>query len=69
MADQTMADQTIDITTMTLIELKALAFDKVALIEQVRQESETIIKDNQRQLAIIQKQMGEVIKCTNTDAK
>lgn len=65
-----MADQpeTIDITTMTLIELKALAFDKVALIEQVRQESEAIIKDNQRQLSVIQKQMGEVIKCTNTDA-
>ena len=63
-----MADQIIDITTLSLIALKALAFDKVALIEQVRQESEAIIKDNQRQLAIIQKQMGEVIKCTSTDA-
>lgn len=63
-----MAEQTIDITTLSLVELKALAFDKVALIEQVRQESAAIIEDNQRQLSIIQKQMGEVIKCMSISA-
>ena len=42
--------QTIDITTISLLELKALAFDKINVIEMTKQE-----------LAIIQKQMGEVM--------
>lgn len=49
--------ETIDISTLTLIELKALAFDKINLLEHTKQE-----------LNMIQKQMGEVMKCTSTSA-